>query len=208
MDLKDPKTQKLILIVAGTAALVYFYIFADFVPFNYKARAAEISRLKAEHTRAMNELTKAQQLVNRLPELKREFALLTQRWQVAQELLPTQKEVASLLRKVTMAGQESGVKFLLFKPAEPQKKTDFTENPVQVSVTGGFHRAGAFFGEIADLSRLVNVSQLRLKGFDKGDLDDTVQADFIATAYTLAEGTTTAEGKPNEPAKQPSAAAK
>jgi hypothetical protein len=43
MDLKDPKTQKLILIVAGTAALVYFYIFADFVPFNYKARAAEIS---------------------------------------------------------------------------------------------------------------------------------------------------------------------
>jgi len=207
MDLKDPKTQKLILIVAGTAALVYFYIFADFVPFNYKARAAEISNLKAEHTRAMNELTKAQQLVNRLPELKREFALLTQRWQVAQELLPTQKEVASLLRKVTMAGQESGIKFLLFKPAEPQKKTDFTENPVQVSVTGGFHRAGAFFGEIADLSRLVNVSQLRLKGFDKGDLDDTVQADFIATAYTLAEGTQ-AEGKPNEPAKQPGAAAK
>jgi type IV pilus assembly protein PilO len=208
MDLKDPKTQKLILIVAGTAALVYFYIFADFVPFNYKARSAEISRLKAEHTRAMNELTKAQQLVNRLPELKREFALLTQRWQVAQELLPTQKEVASLLRKVTMAGQEAGVKFLLFKPAEAQKKTDFTENPVQVSVTGGFHRAGAFFGEIADLSRLVNVSQLRLKGFDKGDLDDTVQADFIATAYTLAEGTPTAEGKPNEPAKQPGAAAK
>jgi len=207
MDLKDPKTQKLILVVAGTAALVYFYIFADFVPFNYKARAAEISNLKAEHTRAMNELTKAQQLVNRLPELKREFALLTQRWQVAQELLPTQKEVASLLRKVTMAGQESGIKFLLFKPAEPQKKTDFTENPVQVSVTGGFHRAGAFFGEIADLSRLVNVSQLRLKGFDKGDLDDTVQADFIATAYTLAEGTQ-AEGKPNEPAKQPGAAAK
>jgi type IV pilus assembly protein PilO len=102
----------------------------------------------------MNELTKAQQLVNRLPELKREFALLTQRWQVAQELLPTQKEVASLLRKVTMAGQEAGVKFLLFKPAEPTKRTDFTENPVQVSVTGGFHRAGAFFGEIADLSRL------------------------------------------------------
>src|SRR5882672_3720110 len=208
MDLKDPKTQKLILIVAGTAALVYFYIFADFVPFNYKARAAEISRLKAEHTRYMNELTKAQQLVNRPPELKREFALLTQRWQVAQELLPAQKEVASLLRKVTMAGQEAGVKFLLFKPAEPVKKTDFTENPVQVSVTGGFHRAGAFFGEIADLSRLVNVSQLRLKGFDKGDLDDTVQADFIATAYTLAEGPPAAEGKTNEPAKQPSAAAK
>src|SRR6266853_2790598 len=144
MDLKDPKTQKLIMIVAGTAALVYFYIFADFVPFNFKARSTEISRLKAEHTRCMNELTKAQQLVNRLPELKREFALLTQRWVVDQELLPTQKEVASLLRKVTIAGQESGIHFVLFKPGDPKPSTYFTENPVQVSVTGGFHRAGAF----------------------------------------------------------------
>jgi type IV pilus assembly protein PilO len=140
--------------------------------------------------------------VNRLPELKKEFALLNQKWSVAQELLPTQKEVASLLRKVTIAGQESGVKFVLFKPSEPHPTPDFTENPVQVTITGGFHHAGSFLAEIAELSRLVNVSQLRLKGFDKGELDDTVQAEFVATAYTLAEGIQ------NEPAKQPGAAAK
>jgi len=202
MDLKDPKTQKMILVGLGTAALVYFYVFADFVPFNFKARSKEIATLKADYTKKSNELTKAQQLVNRLPELKKEFALLNQRWEVAQELLPSQKEVASLLRKVTIAGQEAGVKFLLFKPGTANPQTYFTENPVQVSVTGGFHRAGTFLSEIAELSRLVNVSQLKLKGFDKGDLDDTVQADFVATAYTLAEG------NPNEPAKQPGAAAK
>jgi type IV pilus assembly protein PilO len=202
MDLKDPKTQKIALIVAGIAALVYFYVFADYVPFNYRARAKQIAELKTTYTQKMNELTKAQQLVNRLPELKREFALLNQRWAVAQELLPTQKEVASLLRKVTIAGQEAGVKFVLFKPGQPNPTADFTENPVQISVTGGYHRAGTFLSEIAEMSRLVNVSQLKVKTFDKGDLDDTVQADFVATAYTLAEGTA------NEPAKQPGAAAK
>ncbi len=202
MDLKDPKTQKMVLIGAGIAALVYFYVFADYVPLNYRARGKQIAELKGTYTQKMNEVTKAQQLVNRLPELKREFALLNQRWVVAQELLPTQKEVASLLRKVTIAGQESGVKFVLFKPGEPKPTADFTENPVQISVTGGYHRAGSFLSEIAELSRLVNVSQLKVKLFDKGDLDDTVQADFIATAYTLAEGTAT------ESAKQPGAAAK
>ena len=196
MDFKDPKTQKLMLIGAGIGILVYFYLIADYVPFNYRARAKEIGKMKGEYTQKMSELTKAQQLVNRLPELKKEFELLNQRWAVAQELLPTQKEVASLLRKVTIAGQEAGVHFLLFKPGDPKPSTYFTENPVQVSVTGGFHRAGSFLGEISDLSRLVNVSQLKLKGFDKGDLDETVQADFVATAYTLAEGT------PNESAKQ------
>jgi len=202
MDLKDPKTQKLILMGAGIAVLVYFFLIADYVPFNFPARNKEISALKDDYTKKMSELTKAQQLVNRLPELKKEFELLNQRWTVAQELLPSQKEVASLLRKVTIAGQESGVHFLLFKPGDPKPSTYFTENPVQVSVTGGFHRAGAFLGEISDLSRLVNVSQLKLKGFDKGDLDETVQADFVATAYTLAEG------NPNEPAKQPGAVTK
>jgi type IV pilus assembly protein PilO len=202
MDFKDPKTQKLVLIGAGIGVLVYFFLIANYVPFNYPARSKEISALKDDYTKKMSELTKAQQLVSRLPELKKEFELLNQRWAVAQELLPSQKEVASLLRKVTIAGQESGVHFLLFKPGDPKPSTYFTENPVQVSVTGGFHRAGAFLGEISDLSRLVNVSQLKLKGFDKGDLDETVQADFVATAYTLAEGT------PNESAKQPGAVTK
>src|SRR2546428_3308049 len=202
MDLKDPKTQKLILIGVGIGVLVYFYVIADYVPFNYPARAKEIGKLKGEYTQKMSELTKAQQLVNRLPELKKEFELLNQRWQVAQELLPSQKEVASLLRKVTIAGQESGVHFLLFKPGDPKPSTYFTENPVEVSVTGGFHRAGAFLGEISDLSRLVNVSQLKLKGVDKGDLDQTVQANFVATADTLAPGT------PNESSKQSGAVTK
>jgi type IV pilus assembly protein PilO len=202
MDFKDPKTQKMILAMAGVGVLVYFYLIADYVPFNYRARATEIGKLKGEYTQKVSELTKAQQLVNRLPELKKEFELLNQRWAVAQELLPSQKEVASLLRKVTIAGQESGVHFLLFRPGDPKTSTYFTENPVQVSVTGGFHRAGSFLGEISDLSRLVNVSQLKLKGFDKGDLDETVQADFVATAYTLAEGT------PNESAKQSGAVTK
>jgi type IV pilus assembly protein PilO len=202
MDFKDPKTQKLILMGAGIGILIYFFLIADYVPFNYPARSKEIGALKADYTQKMSELTKAQQLVNRLPELKKEFELLNQRWQVAQELLPSQKEVASLLRKVTIAGQEAGIHFVLFKPGEPKPSTYFTENPVSVSVTGGFHRAGTFFSEIADLSRLVNVSQLKIKQFDKGDLDETVQADFIATAYTLAEGT------PNEHAQQSGAVSK
>src|SRR5258706_7891478 len=172
MDLKDPKTQKLILMGAGIGVLVYFYLIANYVPFNYPARTKEISALKGEYTQKMSELTKAQQLVNRLPELKKEFELLNQRWMVAQELLPSQKEVASLLRKVTIAGQESGVHFLLFKPGDPKASTYFTENPVQVSVTGGFHRARAVPGGSLGLNRVVHVSQLKLKGFGKSHHDE------------------------------------
>src|SRR5256885_15742846 len=125
MDLKDPKTQKLILMGAGIGVLVYFYLIANYVPFNYPARAKEISTLKDDYTQKMSELTKAQQLVNRLPELKKEFELLNQRWTVAQELLPSPKEAASLLRKAPLPAHAPGAHFPLFTPPDPKPSTYF-----------------------------------------------------------------------------------
>ena len=53
MDLKDPKTQKMILVGVGICVLVYFYVIADYVPFNYPARAKQINTLKATYTQKM-----------------------------------------------------------------------------------------------------------------------------------------------------------
>ena len=41
MDFKDPKSQKLILAGIAVAGLGYLYFFATFVPFGYRAMAAE-----------------------------------------------------------------------------------------------------------------------------------------------------------------------
>jgi type IV pilus assembly protein PilO len=80
------------------------------------------------------------------------------------------------------------VKFTLFKPQPPTDGEYYTEYPVEVSVVGGFHEAAAFLSEIANLSRIVNVSKLKMATFEKGRVEETVQATFIASAYTLKRG--------------------
>jgi len=188
MDFKNPKTQKTFIGIVLLAAVVYFYFFAAFVPFGFRAQAARYGELRQDYDKLTSDLAKARQMVNDLPKLRQEYEELHAAWLMAKELLPEEKEVASLLSKVTIAGQQAGVKFTLFKP-QPAKDAEFyTEYPVEVSVVGGYHEAAAFLSEIANLSRIVNVSKLKLVTFEKGRVEETVQATFIASAYTLKRG--------------------
>jgi type IV pilus assembly protein PilO len=188
MDFKDPKTQKTFIGIFLLAAVIYFYFFAAFIPFGFRAQVAKYGELRQEYDKLTSDLAKARQMVNDLPKLRREYEELHSAWLMAKELLPEEKEVASLLSKVTIAGQQSGVKFTLFKPAPPRDGEYYTEYPVEVSVVGGFHETASFLSEISNLSRIVNVSKLKLVTFEKGKVEETVQATFVASAYTLKRG--------------------
>jgi len=128
--------------------------------------------------------------------LEQEHAELQKRWNEAQALLPTDKEMARLLSQITMAGEEAGVAFELFKPGTPRPQEFFNENPIEVTVACGYHQLGVFMSRLANLSRIVNVSQVHLKGHDartreknkeSGRDDETVSVNFLATAYSLRD---------------------
>ncbi|UCF78892.1 MAG: type 4a pilus biogenesis protein PilO [Candidatus Eiseniibacteriota bacterium] len=185
MDLKDPKNQQMLIVGIVMAAVLYFYFFAPFIPFGFRAQLTKYGFLSAQYHKLTLDLAKARQMVNDLPKLQREYEELHAAWLLAKQLLPEEKEVASLLSKVTIAGQQSGVKFALFKPNPPVDEGHYVRHPVEVSVTGGFHEVGTFMSEVANLSRIVNVSRLSLVSLDDKPPDESVQANFIASAYTL-----------------------
>jgi type IV pilus assembly protein PilO len=185
MDLKDPKNQQMLIIGVLMAAVLYFFFFAPFLPFGFRAQLDRQGMLTAQYTKLTLDLAKARQMVNDLPKLKKEYEELHASWLLAQQLLPEEKEVASLLSKVTIAGQQSGVEFALFKPNPPVDQGYYVEHPVEVSVTGGFHEVAVFLSEIANLSRIVNVSRLVLVSLEDKPPEESVQGNFIASAYTL-----------------------
>jgi Tfp pilus assembly protein PilO len=130
-------------------------------------------------------------------------------------LLPTDKEVAALLTQITQAGEQAGVTFQLFKPDASKPQEFYNENPVDIKVEGGFHQVGVFLSRLANMSRIVNVTDLHLDGVDQrradkgksapGDMqgrtDHTLVASFTATAYSLRDPT--AEPPQGPPAEKP-----
>jgi type IV pilus assembly protein PilO len=185
MDIKDPRTQKALLAVMAMLAVGYLYFMASFVPFGYHKLTEEKKELESKYEQLSADLNKARQTVARKEQLEKEFAEVQHRYDAARRLLPEEKEVANLLRMVTLVGQQEGVHFELFKPGPQMVQGYYIENPVDVKVNGPYHAVGQFLADVANLSRIVNVSKLSLATYEKGDEDDTVQASFTASAYTL-----------------------
>lgn len=186
-DIRNPQSQKLFLGLVAGGVLSYGYFFTDLVPFTFKAQAAEIGTLENRYRDLSKDLTKARSAINQLPYLEQESDLLHGKWEQGRVMLPEAVEMTALLRTLTIIGNQTGVEFVKFRPLQPKPATNYTENPVEISVVGGFHQVGAFLAEIANLDRVINVRGLSLEtNKDKRDpLALPAQASFLAVAYTL-----------------------
>jgi type IV pilus assembly protein PilO len=199
-SLRDPKTIRLIITGLLGAGAIYVFFATPYTPVNYPVATAKIKDLKADFEKKSNDLARARQSVADLPRFQAEFAALHERYEMAAELLPTDKEMPGVLRRLTLAGQQCGVQFESFRPDPEIRKDHYTEVPIELKIVGGYHQVGQFLAEVANMPRIMRVSNLQVLANSKGDDDQTTAADLVITVYTLnpegsAPATTT--GAPN-----------
>ena len=184
-DIKSPGAQKLLLaiLLAGGAVGVYFG--THLLPWTFPSGSEKIAELKSQYEQKSAELARARASVADLPRFEAEYDQLHQRWEMASELLPTERQLPTLLRKITLAGQQTGVTFTMFRPGAVQPADYHTEMPIAVSVSGDFHSVGSFLAELANMRRIVTVSNLKLTTNSKNDGTGSTVAEFTASAYSL-----------------------
>jgi type IV pilus assembly protein PilO len=214
IDVKDPKFLRWAGAILLAVVALPMYFLSDMYPFTFASGAKTQAELMVKHEVLSRDLEKARLLVRNLERVEQEYAILHQQWDVAQTLLPEENQMPDLLRKVTAAGQQSGVEFELFRPKPTLAKGFYSDNPIEVRIQGGYHQTGVFLSRLANLNRIVNVSDLKIKGVDEGDGSSfTMETDMTLTAYTLETNTqpsaSTVAGKisPTEAARTQVAAA-
>lgn len=195
IDIRDPKFLRWAgAILLMVVALPMYFLSATY-PFTWASRNEDIAKLEAHHQELSSDLEKARLLVRNLERVEQEYAILREQWEVAQTLLPEQNEMPNLLRKVSAAGQQSGIEFEVFRPTAPLNQGFYTDNPVEVTIRGGYHQTGVFLSRLANLNRILNVSKLRMEGLDDQDGSPaTMETDLILTAYTLGGGARSLDG--------------
>ena len=204
-NLRDPRTQGLIMTGLLGAGAIYVFFATTLLPINYPVAAAKIKDLKSDFEKKSNDLARARQSVADLPRFQAEFAALHERYEMAAELLPTDKEMPGVLRRLTLAGQQCGVQFENFRPDADVRRDHYTEVPIHLEVVGGYHQVGQFLAEVANMPRIMRVSDLQVGANLKPDAEDqTTAAKMTITVYTLsadAAGTPAgASGSTHKPA--------
>jgi type IV pilus assembly protein PilO len=196
LDLKNQAVQKTLLSVMLAVLVLSVFFLTHFLPFGFPNTRDRLTTLKAEFEKKSTELARARAAVADLPRFEAEYELLHHRWTMAAELLPTDRQLAVLLRKISLAGQQTGVSFVLFKPRPTRAETYYTAMPIDITVYGGYHQVGSFLAELANLRRIVTVSDMRLSTNTKGDALATTSASMTASAYSLNANTTAAPAAP------------
>jgi type IV pilus assembly protein PilO len=204
-DLKSPAVQKFLLSIMMSGALLGGFFFTRLMPFTYPSQRDQLANLKSEYEKKSTELARARATVADLPRFEAEYENLHQRWAMAAELLPTDRQMPTLLRKITLAAQQTGVEFVVFRPGDDKAEQHYTELPLQISVFGEYHKIGSFVAELANMRRIVTVANLKLKTHSASE-KATTSAEFTASAYSLNAGSAIpAPTPPPTPAPAPDA---
>jgi type IV pilus assembly protein PilO len=148
------------------------------------AESLDALRLEVEETR--QSVQKHQAIATRLDELKTRLAALDEMLKVAITLLPETREIPELLTQISQLGSNAGLEFRLFKP-EPEKQADFyAEVPVSLTMLGPFHDLARFFDHLSRLSRIVNVTDIKIN-LAKGGDGQPLTTNCLLTTFRFLE---------------------
>ena len=71
--------------------------------------------------------------------------------------LPTSNETPGLLDDITYVGTSSGLTFKLLNWQQEVPKEFYSELPIEIEVSGGYHNFGEFVSKVAGLPRIVTL---------------------------------------------------
>jgi type IV pilus assembly protein PilO len=185
VNIRDPKIQKIVVVVAVSIGIIYLYF--NYV---YANRTAAIKELYGQIAEKQELLDRGKRVAQNFQKVQEDYQNLLEVWGTAEKLLPTQKEMEGLLKNITLAGQTSGVTFMLFRPMDAIEHDYYYEYPIQIKTNSTYHELGQFLSAIATMNRIVNVMDLKCNGIRprKGEVThDTVQSDFVVVIYVFKE---------------------
>ena len=147
-----------------------------------------------------SEIKRGQAAERRLPQFRKELASLESQMRQLRAVLPEERDVADLLRRVQGMATQSSLTILGFTPKAINRKDIYVEWPIGLRLEGTYHDLGAFLDRVSKLPRIINVTDLKVKSIAKPVNGATIQAEAIATTFVLIETTADAakpaDGKP------------
>jgi type IV pilus assembly protein PilO len=132
-------------------------------------------------------IAKGSATANQLNQFREQVAELEGRLKSLKAVLPEQKDVADLLRRIDTLARQSNLAIQGFKPAPSVTKQLHAEWPIALQLDGTYHNLATFFDRVSKFSRIINVSNIAIRGKEKPQPNSTITVDCVATTFVLLE---------------------
>jgi type IV pilus assembly protein PilO len=180
--------QVALFVVLGLALIGGFYWFYAVPAWDEMAtREQKLAALRVD-------VAKGSATANQLNQFREQVAELEARLESLKAVLPEQKDVADLLRRIETLARQSNLAIQGFKPAPSVTKQLHAEWPIALQLNGTYHNLAMFFDRVSKFSRIINVSNITIRGREKPEPDSTITVECVATTFVLLESAKAAPG--------------
>jgi type IV pilus assembly protein PilO len=171
----------------GVSIVIALLLCGGFYYFWYSAALETQKTQEAKLADLQKQIRALEATANKLPEFQREVQALEARLETLKRILPPEKEMPDLMRRVQYLAAQSSLSIRKFNPAAPSQKEFYQEVPVALDLEGTYHNLGAFLDRVSRMSRLVNVGNVKIKAQSKPTITNTVAASAVATTYVYQD---------------------
>lgn len=175
------------LALAGVGA--FWYAYARPAEASLAAQRQQLTMLRAEIDRGLA-------TVGRLPEFRRELADLQAQLDRLRVVLPEERDVGDLLRRVQAMATQSNLTILGFRPQAVTTRELHAEWPIGLQLEGTYHNLGLFLERVSTFPRIINVNSIEIQARQNPTPGATITAEFTATTFVLIEPAPAAAEEP------------
>jgi type IV pilus assembly protein PilO len=168
----------IVLALAGVGAFYYLYEMPQ-----QEILAARNREL--EDVRARN--NKGSETARQLPAFRSQVADLEARLEALKPILPEEKDVGDLLRRIQTLATQSNLRIRGFRPQPIATREIHAEWPIGLELEGTYHSLGAFLDRVSRFPRIINVGNLNISTTREQASDATIEVSCTATTFVLVE---------------------
>jgi len=179
---KMPTSKKILILGILVALVVGLYIYLLYWP-----NQELLKKKKVEMAALEGQVRELRIVAANMKRFQAEAAKLREELKVAVTQLPTSKEIPSLLSNISKLGKDSGLEFLLFKPAGEVSKEFYAEIPVEIRVRGPYNNVALFFDKVGKLPRIVNISEVAMDNAKEAFGRWEINTSCTATTFKYVE---------------------
>jgi type IV pilus assembly protein PilO len=167
-----------VLSVGAAGAFYYFY---------EEPRQTAMAARQTELTSIRSRITVGLTTARELPEFRAQVEELTERLEGLKAILPDEKDVADLLRRIQTMAAQSDLTIRGFRPQAINTQALHAEWPIGLELEGSYHNLGLFLDRVSKFPRIINVSGLVLEGQENVPGNATLRVSCTATTFVLLE---------------------
>jgi type IV pilus assembly protein PilO len=185
------------VVVCAGAAYGFCHFYVSEMQADVNLRHARLTTLRSDIARGVA-------TARRLREFETQVAQLEQRLDTLKQVLPEEKDVADILRRIQGLATQSNLSIQRFTPQPTVQQALHAEIPYRLQAEGTYHDLGLFFDRISKFPRIISVSEISVRSKTPPEAGATITAECIATTFVLQEASV-AQGKgarvvPKQPA--------